>query len=144
LTPLRRSTVQLEIQQYLRDLDRLIEKRGVAIRSHGWSWYRPLLAIELELLTRAMRTARSVLDAGCGQGVHACFLARRGHAVTGIDGSDREVDVANALARELCVPAQFGSIGFAMPVMLARSFMASEDLLSLMDHLSYPSKVAAG
>lgn len=32
---------------------------------------------------------RRVLDLGCGQGTQALILARRGHAVTGLDSSDR-------------------------------------------------------
>lgn len=44
---------------------------------------------------------RRVLDIGCGQGTQALRLARRGHAVTGLDSSDRLLgDFRVALALE--------------------------------------------
>lgn len=52
------------------------------------------------------RPARRVLDIGCGQGTQALRLARRGHAVTGLDSSARLLDdFRAALAAE---PAQVG------------------------------------
>lgn len=38
--------------------------------------------------------ARSVLDVGCGTGIFACRLARRGLAVTGVDPAGASVDIA--------------------------------------------------
>ena len=42
----------------------------------------------------------SVLDAGCGTGQNALYLARRGHKVWGIDFVPRAVDVARERAAE--------------------------------------------
>nr|WP_240929844.1 methyltransferase domain-containing protein [Streptomyces coryli] len=54
--------------------------------------------IEAEVPARPPRT---VLDIGCGQGTQALALARRGHAVTGLDTSSRLLaDFRAALAEE--------------------------------------------
>ncbi|MEV2250835.1 class I SAM-dependent methyltransferase [Streptomyces sp. NPDC050147] len=41
-----------------------------------------------------------VLDAGCGFGENAAFLASRGHRVTGVDSSPEAIDRARELMRE--------------------------------------------
>ena len=51
---------------------------------------RRQLAVHLPLSTRPLW----VLDAGCGQGTQAIFLARLGHDVVGVDLSDTLLDVA--------------------------------------------------
>ena len=43
----------------------------------------------------------SVLDAGCGTGRVAIELARRGHAVAGVDADDRMLETARAKAPDL-------------------------------------------
>lgn len=48
-----------------------------------------------------------VLDVGCGPGRHALELASRGVRVTGVDISQRFVDLGNAAAAEREVPAVF-------------------------------------
>jgi SAM-dependent methyltransferase len=49
----------------------------------------------------------SVLDAGCGTGVNALYLASRGHEVTGIDVVPVTVERARAKARERGLGARF-------------------------------------
>jgi SAM-dependent methyltransferase len=46
------------------------------------------------LVLAAELAASSVVDIGCGTGLLACELARRGHAVTGVDPSAAMLDVA--------------------------------------------------
>lgn len=49
----------------------------------------------------------SVLDVGCGPGDNAIFLASRGHAVTGADGSETAIDQARERARGRGVDVEF-------------------------------------
>lgn len=48
-----------------------------------------------------------VLDAGCGTGVEAAFLAERGHDVTGVDISATAIERARATARQRGVDVTF-------------------------------------
>jgi SAM-dependent methyltransferase len=50
------------------------------------------LSLYAELVNRY--AARSVLDIGCGTGAFACFLARRGIDVTGLDPAEASIAVA--------------------------------------------------
>src|SRR5213083_3509867 len=42
---------------------------------------------------------KTILDLGCGEGGYARELARRGARVTGVDGSERLIEVARERAR---------------------------------------------
>src|SRR4051794_11108004 len=53
----------------------------------------------------ADRVAGSVLDAGCGTGENALFLAGRGHTVTGIDFLAEPIARAKQKAAERGLPA---------------------------------------
>lgn len=60
-------------------------------------------AIELvDLIERTVIPAQgcSLLDVGCGRGRHAIEFARRGYRVTGLDLSERSLEVARELAEE--------------------------------------------
>lgn len=48
-----------------------------------------------------------VLDAGCGTGTEALYLAERGHDVTGVDFSERAVERARSKARERGLDVDF-------------------------------------
>ena len=52
-------------------------------------------------LAEAGLIAGSVLDAGCGTGEVACYLAARGHPVLGIDFAPSAIALARARARAL-------------------------------------------
>ena len=60
--------------------------------------------VELE---RAGRFGGAVLDAGCGAGENALFLAGAGHRVTGVDGSPAALDTARGRAAERGVEIEF-------------------------------------
>lgn len=64
---------------------------------------------ELQRVAEAGRVVGSVLDVGCGTGELALWLAARGHAVFGVDGSETAVARARekAVARGLAAAAQF-------------------------------------
>jgi SAM-dependent methyltransferase len=49
-----------------------------------------------EEAARLLAGRRTVVDAGCGTGWHAAFLAERGFSVVGIDSSAAMIDVAQA------------------------------------------------
>ncbi len=70
-----------------------------------WDIGRPQSAIvELE---EAGKIKGTVLDAGCGTGENALYLAGRGHEVLGIDGVDRAIEKARQKAAERGVAAHF-------------------------------------
>jgi 2-polyprenyl-3-methyl-5-hydroxy-6-metoxy-1,4-benzoquinol methylase len=62
--------------------------------------------IVLELLRRYAPEG-SVLDLGCGPGWTSLFLARAGYDVTGIDISERMIEIAQQRAAREGVPARF-------------------------------------
>lgn len=70
-----------------------------------WDSGRPQSA--LVDLAESGEIGRRVLDAGCGTGTHACYLAERGHSVVGVDVSERAVELARGKARERGVDATF-------------------------------------
>jgi cyclopropane fatty-acyl-phospholipid synthase-like methyltransferase len=60
---------------------------------------------EIVALAEAGRITGSVLDIGCGTGENALYLAGRGHAVFGLDGSAAAIEQARqkAAARQMTV-----------------------------------------
>lgn len=57
--------------------------------------------------TLALRPGSTVLDVGCGPGRHSLAFARRGIVATGIDISQRFVDLATETAERENLPAAF-------------------------------------
>jgi cyclopropane fatty-acyl-phospholipid synthase-like methyltransferase len=68
-----------------------------------WDVGRP----QREFAAVADRVTGPVLDAGCGTGEHALFLAARGHRVVGIDFVDEAIRRARAKAAERGLSAEF-------------------------------------
>jgi len=100
-----------------------------------------LLPLTLDLLGEVR--GRRVLDLGCGEGGYARELARRGAIVTGIDGSERLVEVA----RERSTPAGLNIDFFCLNAnhldsLVDASFDAVLAAMSLMDVEDYPGAVA--
>lgn len=66
---------------------------------YGWGSEQPhtaaYLAKKVENILRCSG-AKTVLDAGCGNGALASFLATRGYEVTGIDASLSGIEIARA------------------------------------------------
>lgn len=58
-------------------------------------------------LAEAGEIAGSVLDAGCGTGENALYLAARGHEVLGVDAAPVAIERATAKARDRGVEAEF-------------------------------------
>ena len=68
-----------------------------------WDIGRP----QRHFVAAADRVTSPVLDAGCGTGEHALFLASRGHKVTGIDFVEEAIRRALAKAAERGLDAEF-------------------------------------
>lgn len=62
---------------------------------------------EVVRLAEAGLITGSVLDVGCGTGENALYLAARGHAVFGLDGSATGIELARQKAVERKLPVQF-------------------------------------
>jgi len=98
--------VELEIDEFIANVEQAI-LAGTPIRELGWQYFRPVLRTELMLLGRAVATPRRILDAGCGQGIQACYLAQRGHTVLGVDERCGDIETAADLAQRLGVKVKF-------------------------------------
>jgi cyclopropane fatty-acyl-phospholipid synthase-like methyltransferase len=68
-----------------------------------WDIGRP----QRQLMAIADRVTSPVLDAGCGTGEHALFLASRGHRVVGIDFVEEAIRRARAKAAERGLTVEF-------------------------------------
>jgi SAM-dependent methyltransferase len=89
-------------------MDRLPTPRAFDIAYEGtpsWETGRPQPVV-LRLLADGLIQG-DVLDAGCGTGLHAVFLASRGHRVAGMDLAPRAVDLARDRARAAAIDARF-------------------------------------
>jgi SAM-dependent methyltransferase len=74
-----------------------------------WARFRSVWAAELGLLTADLRSRARILDAGCGEGFAACFLAQcfPETTVVGIDEWVEQVAIARRLAAALTSAAVF-------------------------------------
>lgn len=79
--------------------------------------HRELVELTADELCRVLAPPGPVADLGCGPGAHARALARRGYAVTGLDGSPRMVDVARdrAARDNLDVAYEVADVGTRLP-----------------------------
>jgi SAM-dependent methyltransferase len=81
----------------------------------------------LVALEKAGKIRGDVLDAGCGTGENALYLASRGHRVVGLDGAPSAIEKARAKARERGVQVEF-VVGDALALhALGRQFDAVVD-----------------
>ena len=77
---------------------------------------------------------RDVLDAGCGEGYNARVLARRGARVTGIDISERMIELARAEERREPLGIQYERASYAdLGAVPDASFDAVVSFMALMD-----------
>lgn len=67
-------------------------------RAGGAPWEIGRPQGEIVRLAEAGLVVGSVLDVGCGSGENALYLAARGHAVFGVDGSEAAIALARAKA----------------------------------------------
>jgi SAM-dependent methyltransferase len=94
--------------------------------SPTWDIGRPQPAVVR--LEEAGLIAGSVLDAGCGTGENALYLAARGHEVVGVDLARRAIERASAKAVERGIGATF-RVGDALRLgELGRTFDTAIDV----------------
>lgn len=80
------------------DPDSSLTSRSHSFINHSAEWIISLLRL---------CSGDHVLDLGCGPGLYACRLARKGISMTGIDVSARSLDHARAVAVREGLPATF-------------------------------------
>lgn len=95
-------------------------------------------AYVLDLIRRYAPQGRSLLELGCGTGIHACAFARAGYAVVGVDRSEEMLAEAGARTKGL-LAGDPGSIQFAKADIrsfaLSRKFDAVVALFHVMSYL---------
>lgn len=101
-------------------------------------------AAEVSYVSKKIRfyapEAKSILDIGCGTGIHAANLVKLGYQVTGIDRSEDMVEQARGNAVRICPNSQYGSINFSVGDI--RDFSCTEEfdvIVSLFHVISYLS-----
>lgn len=85
--------------------EQAIEGTDVTFDIAPWDIGEPQPAVVRLVESGAL--AGSVLDAGCGPGDNAIFLAQRGRRVTGVDGAETALETARRRAREHDVDVEF-------------------------------------
>jgi SAM-dependent methyltransferase len=89
------------------------------------------------LIKRYKPDARSLLELGCGSGIHACLLAEKGYTVDGLDFSQDMLDAAQARLKSL-PPAIAKRLHFSRgDVRSARLGKKFDCVLSLFHVVSY-------
>ena len=78
-------------------------------------------------LASGEKLAGSVLDAGCGTGENALYIAGLGHSVLGIDASPTAVEIARRKARERGITAEFAIADALHLVGMNRTFQTVID-----------------
>jgi 2-polyprenyl-3-methyl-5-hydroxy-6-metoxy-1,4-benzoquinol methylase len=110
-------------------------------QSHAWHRHEEA-EVDLVLELAGLDAGANVLDVGCGDGRHARVLAERGHAVTGIDISERLIERARREVRsqgavfELAdarkrVPAGRFDLAIALYDVVGSSASADDDVVML-------------
>jgi 2-polyprenyl-3-methyl-5-hydroxy-6-metoxy-1,4-benzoquinol methylase len=78
---------------------------GTVVRAAGWDIPQPQPPVAE--LAEAGAFGHRVLDAGCGTGENALYLAARGHLVTGVDAAETGIEHARAKAARRGIDATF-------------------------------------
>lgn len=89
-----------------------------------------------KLIKKYQPNAKSILNLGCGTGNHDFFLRNKGYRITGVDGSERNVEKARAKLsdlREECVDLAF-KCGDIRNIRLDQTF---DIVISLFHVMSY-------
>lgn len=102
--------------------------------------YAKEAAYVLDIIKRHRPRARTLLDLGCGTGIHACAFARAGYHVTGVDRSEAMLERARGRARKEIAGDGGGSVAFVLgdirEIALSRRFDVVTALFHVISYLS--------
>jgi ubiquinone/menaquinone biosynthesis C-methylase UbiE len=84
----------------------------------------------------------TILDVGCGTGSHTVILSKRGYSVTGIDMSDRMIELAKSKALDKRVEADFFSQDMRSMKLGNRKFDCSICMFGVFNYLLTPEDLA--
>lgn len=102
--------------------------------------YMQEAAYVLGIVKRHRPQARTLLDLGCGTGVHACAFARAGYHVTGVDRSEAMLERARERASNERAGEGRGSVDFVLgdirEIALSRRFDVVTALFHVISYLS--------
>lgn len=97
--------------------------------------YAKEAAYVLGIIKRHRPQARTLLDLGCGTGVHACAFARAGYQVIGVDRSEAMLEQARERAREEIAPDSCGSVDFVAGDIREISLSRRFDVVTALFHV---------
>lgn len=90
-----------------KDWNRLAEPYQANCQEPGTGTYNKLVEIPAMLSLIGNVKGKKMLDAGCGHGYYSLLLAKKGPRVTGIDISEKMIELAKKDAVEASVHCQF-------------------------------------
>jgi SAM-dependent methyltransferase len=105
--------------------------------------HRELVERTADELTHVVVPPGPVADLGCGPGVHARALARRGYDVVGVEGSPRMVEVARTRAAHDQVDATFDVHDLRAPLRFADASLGGVIAILVLQHLPHPATFLA-
>lgn len=82
-------------------------KQGIGLNSTPWVTTAVGKELQDLLISQTIKDGMTVLDVGCGMGVEACFLAKHGMQVTGIDFIPETIHRAEEYARVVGASVDF-------------------------------------
>lgn len=112
-------------------------------RRHDGPEHRELIERTADEIASVTAVPGPVADLGCGPGVHAIALARRGYEVIGLDGSPRMIDVARRRAAREDAAVSFDVADATERLPFADESLAAVLAILVIQHLRDPAAFLA-
>ena len=112
-------------------------------RRHDGPEHRELIEQTADELTNVVASPGPIADLGCGPGVHALAVARRGYDVVGVDGSPRMIEVARTRAEHEEIDATFDVHDVSSPLPFGDMSLGGVLAILVLQHLSDPAAFIA-